>query len=211
MSKTTRTSDRLKRLREGIRKKVRQMVEQEIEEMTATAGVSGFGTPYAFGPEGTVSSKKKKKKVNEGQRAGTITQSSNGKKWSAVNPKGTEKAVLRKREQAIEFSKTGMIGGDPNWDEHGEYTLPHNVNEGGDPYYAWRNDATMTPKQKIGGAIQEINRQLSEMEKVVRRSHRLKKEMGVPSSGLWNRTNKALMKIESRMHHISQGIRNMRG
>jgi hypothetical protein len=85
------------------------------------------------------------------------------------------------------------------------------VTEGGDPYYAWRNDNTMTERQKIGKAIQEINRQLVEMHKVVKRSSRLKTEMGVANSDLWKRTNKALMKIESRMHKIAQQVRNMRG
>ena len=130
----------------GIREAIRRVVEQEIDEMTGTAGVSGFGTPFAFSTKGPVSSKKKKK-----------------------------------------------------------------VNEGGDPYYAWRNDETATPRMKIGKVISEINKQLREMERVVRRSQRLQKEMGVPNSGLWKRTNNALMKIESRMHRITQKLRNMRG
>ena len=198
-----------------IREALRRIVEQEIDEMTGTGGVSGFGTPYAFSTKEPVSSKKKKRQESINERgpwsggAGTITQSRDGRKWIGVNPKGTEKVVLRSRDQAIEFSKTGMIGGDPNWDKRGEYTLP--VNEGGDPYYAWRNDETATPKMKIGKVISEINKQLREMERVVRRTSRLKKEMGVPNSGLWQRTNNAFMKMESRMHRISQTIRNMRG
>lgn len=83
--------------------------------------------------------------------------------------------------------------------------------EGGDPYYAWRNDETATPQKKIARVISEMNRQLAEMEKVVKRSTRLQKEMGVPNSNLWKRTNASLMKIESRMHRISQSVRNMRG
>lgn len=130
----------------GIREAIRHLVEQEIDEMTGTGAVGGFGTPYAFSTKEPVSSKKKKR-----------------------------------------------------------------VTEGGDPYYAWRNDETQTPRMKIGNVISEINKQLKEMEKVVRRSSRLKKETGVPNSGLWQRTNNALMKIESRMHRISQTIRNMRG
>ena len=58
-------------------------------------------------------------------RPGTITRSFNNRKWVAVNPKGTETATLRDRNKAIEFSKTGMIGGDPNWDKRGAYTMPN--------------------------------------------------------------------------------------
>lgn len=241
-----------------IREALRRIVEQEIDEMTGTGGVSGFGTPYAFSTKEPVSSKKKKR-VDEAQRAGTIQHHFDGKRWIAISPNGTKKIVVYDRAHAIEFSKTGMIGGNPDWDKQGR-TISHNVNEakykytiihdrdskktdsgvinavstkdalkkvhkkypnayehdvklseGGDPYYAWRNDETATPKMKIGKVISEINKQLREMERVVRRTSRLKKEMGVPNSGLWQRTNNALMKMESRMHRISQTIRNMRG
>lgn len=132
--------------------------EDELEELTGTGGVAGFGTPYAFATKEPVSSKGKKRKVHEGKV----------------------------------ISLKALI-------------------EGGDPYYPWRNDETQTPKQKIGRAISEINKQMTEVEKVVRRTQRLKNESGTANGELWNRTNKSLMKIESRMHRISQTIRNMRG
>ena len=84
------------------------------------------------------------------------------------------------------------------------------LKEGGDPYYAWRNDESMSPKQKIGRAISEINKQLAEMHKVVKRSSRLKKEMGMSANDYWKRTNNAFLKMEQRMHRISQKIREMR-
>ena len=90
------------------------------------------------------------------------------------------------------------------------YTVKHSVTEAGDPYYAWRNDESMTPKQKIGRAISEINKQLAEMHKVVKRSSRLKKEMGMSANDYWKRTNNAFLKMEQRMHRISQKIREMR-
>ena len=142
-----------------VEEKLRSMVEQaideieqELEELTGTGGVAGFGTPYAFATKKPLSSKGKKK-VNEAYEA--LMES--------------------------------------------------------DPYYPWRNDETQTPKQKIGRAISEINKQMTEVEKVVKRTQRLKNESGTANGELWNRTNKSLMKIESRMHRISQTIRKMRG
>jgi hypothetical protein len=85
------------------------------------------------------------------------------------------------------------------------------VQEGGDPYYAWRNDETASPRMKIGKAISEINKQLHEVEQVIKRSARLKKEMGVPNSGLWQRTNNAFLKMEGRINRIAATVRNMRG
>jgi len=91
-----------------------------------------------------------------------------------------------------------------------ENIVKHSVTEAGDPYYSWRNDESMTPKQKIGKAISEINKQLVEMHKVVKRSSRLKKEMGMSANDYWKRTNNAFLKMEQRMHRISQKIREMR-
>ena len=139
---------------ERLKEMIRELTEEELEEMTGTGAVGGFATPFAFSTKKPVSSKDDDDDVNEA------------------------------------FEK---------------------LTEGGDPYYAWRNDETLTPKQKIGNAIAEINKQLAEMSKVVKRSARLKKEMGVPNGDLWKRTNVALMRMESRMHGIAQQIRNMRG
>jgi len=135
----------------GIRETIRELVDDEIEEMTATGDAQGFGTPLAFDPD---------------------------------------------EESSLDEQFERVVAG---------------MNEGGDPYYAWRNDETATPKMKIGRAISEINKQLTEMAKVVKRSARLKTEMGVPNSDLWKRTNASLMKIEQRMTGIAQQIRGMRG
>jgi len=94
---------------------------------------------------------------------------------------------------------------------HHNYPFQEAVNEGGDPYYAWRNDETASPRMKIGKAISEINKQLHEVERVVGRSARLKKEMGVPNSGLGKRTNNAFLKMEARINRIAATVRNMRG
>jgi len=186
---------KLKRLKE----RVREIVEQEIDEMTGTGAVGGFGTPYAFSTKEPVSSKKKK--VNEDKMSSAEMQS-NLDYWRQVKSGNSD---YKDKDKRIKYWTNKIKKATGKHPEAGIYT------EGGDPYYAWRNDETQTPRMKIGNVISEINKQLKEMEKVVRRSSRLKKEMGVPNSGLWQRTNNALMKIESRMHRISQTIRNMRG
>ena len=143
----------------SVKEAIRGMIEQEIEEMTATGDAAGFGTPNAF--------------------------------------QGDDEDNKKKRRNTA-ASTTG-------------FEIVKGIKEAGDPYYAWRNDESMSPRQKIGRAISEINKQLTEMNKVVRRSSRLKTEMGVSNSDLWKRTNESLLKIEQRMTGIAQQIRSMRG
>lgn len=131
-----------------LRDAIREAIEEELAEMTATGGVAGFGTPHAFSTAEPVSSGKKKKK------------------------KG--------------------------------------INEAGDPYWAYRNDETQSPRMKMGRAIQEVNKQLNVIERTLKMNSRLKKETGLPSSNYWGRTNKALVKIEQRMHRIAKMVREIR-
>lgn len=126
---------------------IREAIEEELAEMTATGNVVGFGTPHAFSTTEPVTSKKKKKKE---------------------------------------------------------------ITEVGDPYWAYRNDETQTPRMKMGKAIQEVNKQLNVIERTLKMNSRLKKETELPSSNYWSRTNNALVKIESRMHRIAKMVREIR-
>ena len=132
----------------NLRDAIREAIEKELEEMTATGNVAGFGTPHAFSTTEPMTSKKKKK--NKG------------------------------------------------------------ITEAGDPYWAYRNDETQTPRMKMGRAIQEVNKQLSVIERTLKMNSRLKKETELPSSSYWNRTNNALVKTEERMHRIAKMVREIR-
>ena len=222
---------------------VAQKDEGELEELTGTGGVAGFGTPYAFATKEPVSSKRKKK-IDEIFESLIV-------EFRGVTPQQyrqfLKKHGLKMTKANVDVStSTSHVVGDlwtqeptnievvvshlgnwkVSWHRDSKYgsglqnlksalskymSIRDSVNEGGDPYYGWRNDDTKTPKQKIGRAISEINKQLTEVEKVVKRTQRLKKETGTSNTALWNRTSKSLMKIEGRMTRISQNIRNMRG
>ena len=56
----------------------------------------------------------------------------------------------------------------------GQQKNPH-INEG--RYHAWRNDDSMTPKQKIGMAMRETRDNLTELERVVKYNVKLKNEI----------------------------------
>ena len=82
--------------------------------------------------------------------------------------------------------------------------------EGKNPYYTLRNDETRSPRQKVGQAIVEVSRRLTEIERIMKRHSRLKKEVGLNSAEYWKRTNEALVKMEGRIHRIAQTISELR-
>ena len=80
---------------------------------------------------------------------------------------------------------------------------PH-INEG--RYHAWRNDDSMTPKQKIGMAMRETRDNLTELERVVRYNVKLKNELNVDSRDYWKNTHKALSKISERLVRLANKV-----
>jgi hypothetical protein len=152
-----------------IRKLVRELVKQELEEANSTASVGGsYNTPHAFGG----SNKKGKGKGKAGYTGGHTEPTDGTGHFIADDPK------LRKTESV--------------------------VNEG--RYHAWRNDDTLTPKQKIGMAMRETRDNLTELERVVRYNVRLKNELKVDSRDYWKNTHKALSKISERLVKLANKV-----
>ncbi len=128
---------------------IRELIRKELEEVSTSAAVPGYQTPYAFSG-GRKKDKKKKKKI-------------------ATNSTG--------------YSK---------------------VNEG--RYHQYRNDETMTPKQKIGRSMREIRDSLNELDRLVKMNVRLKNELNVDSRSYWKNTHKALNKISERLVKLANKV-----
>ena len=78
------------------------------------------------------------------------------------------------------------------------------VNEG--RYHQYRNDETMTPKQKIGRSMREIRDSLNNLDKLVKMNVRLKNELNVDSRSYWKNTHKALNKISERLVKLANKV-----
>jgi len=78
------------------------------------------------------------------------------------------------------------------------------VNEG--KYHDYRNDDTMTPKQKIGKSMREIRDSLNHLNKLVKMNVRLKNELNVDSRSYWKNTHKALHKISERLVKLANKV-----
>lgn len=78
-------------------------------------------------------------------------------------------------------------------------------------YYAYRNDPSKLPHQKIGEAISEINKQFKLIERVLRMNSRLQKEYGVSNDKLWKRTQNQMVKLEGKLVELAGRLREMRG
>ena len=78
------------------------------------------------------------------------------------------------------------------------------VNEG--RYHDYRNDESMTPKQKIGRSMMEVRDTLKTLESIVGMNIRLKNEIGVDSTSYWKRTHTAMKKISERLVKLANKV-----
>lgn len=76
-------------------------------------------------------------------------------------------------------------------------------------YRDFKKDPTSTPQQKVNRGIMEVNKMLSEMEKIVNNNLRLKTEMGVQSGHFWKATGNRFAKINERMLRVAHRLKEL--
>jgi len=79
-----------------------------------------------------------------------------------------------------------------------------NVTEG--KYHDYKNDESLSAKQKIGYSMREVRDKLTELDKLVKMNVRLKNEIGVDSTSYWKRTHGAMKKISERLVKLANKV-----
>ena len=77
-------------------------------------------------------------------------------------------------------------------------------------YHDWRNDESLTPKQKVGKSVREIRDALNELDKTVKMNLKLKTELNMNSTDYWKNTHKALTKISERLVKMANKVGNLK-
>jgi hypothetical protein len=134
--------------------------------------------------------------VHEGDCVKEISTSSNAGNYETPNAFSNKTANDKKKEKENAENSTG-------------YKLVkelYNQN-----YPSFKSDETKNSKQKVNGAIREINRKLFQIERIIGRAAKLKKEAGVSSDGYWKSTKPRMGKIAERLIKVSQKLRELAG
>tara|TARA_B100000902_G_scaffold176542_1_gene170228 strand:- start:1080 stop:1508 length:429 start_codon:yes stop_codon:yes gene_type:complete len=76
-------------------------------------------------------------------------------------------------------------------------------------YYAWRNDDSMSTKQKLAKSMTEIRDGISMLERAVKYNVKLKREMKFESDQYMKRTKVALGKISEKLLRLSARVKDM--
>tara|TARA_X000001382_G_C3172965_1_gene180194 strand:+ start:1905 stop:2531 length:627 start_codon:yes stop_codon:yes gene_type:complete len=199
---------------EQLKAVIRELIKKELDEVSVTGNLDGGEgppkTPYAFQskPKRKKDKEKEKRiaqsggymKVKEGKfhvktTIGSVIVDAGSagvaKMMVAKALKGGAKNVLSVNRVGV--SKAKQV------DKKLE-----NVNEG--HYHNYRNDESLTPKQKIGYSMREVRDKLNELDKLVKMNVRLKNEIGVDSTSYWKRTHGAMKKISERLVKLANKV-----
>ena len=191
---------------------LRKIIRQEIDEASTSANVPGYMTPNAFSGKGkmdrrdSVASGSGLEKVDEAKFAVTIDlgKVGDGKVIVDAGSKGAAITMVAKRLKQGRNGIKSISRVQPSFGK--QIDKRTEVTEGKSKYHTWKEDKTLTPKQKIGRAIREVRSSLSSLSKTIDRSVKLKTEMEVNSSDYWKTTHKALSKISERLVKMANKV-----
>ena len=183
---------------EALKALVRELIKKELDEASVTGNLDGGAgppkTPFAF--------KKKKKdesisevKFHVKTEMGSVLVDASGKGEAVMK---VAKALKGGRKGIISVKRVGVSQA-KQVDKKIE-----NVTEG--HYHNYRNDESLTAKQKIGYSMREVRDKLNELDKLVKMNVRLKNEVGVNSTSYWKNTHNAMKKISERLVKLANKV-----
>jgi len=197
-----------------IKELIRKLIRKEIEEASFTGNLDGGEgppkTPYAF------QSKPKSKKDKDKEKAIATAGGYMKVKEATFHVKTTFGSVLvdaNGKGEAMMKVARNLKNGRTNIQSVSRVGVSkakqvdkklENVNEG--QYHNYRNDDTMTAKQKIGLSMREVRDKLRELDKLVKINVRLKNELNVDSKTYWKRTHAAMKKISERLVKLANKV-----
>ena len=206
---------------------IKKLIEREkkIKEVSTSSATPGYMTPYSFSGKGKMDrrnsiasgsgyQKVNNESINEQSKViksisnlakknkyGTVTGTQMNGKTANMIMKIYNHPKMKKRQKDLDNLTS---------DELANLTIDRDVirilglNEG--KYHDYRNDETLTPRQKIGHSMREVRNALSELNKLIDMNVRLKNELNVDSRSYWKNTHKALGKISERLVKLANKV-----
>jgi len=218
--------DKIAKLKEYIKNYIIKELEKddELEEVstTATAGIDGTGTGHYDTPRAFASGSQGGhpnpevvgyKKVNEALNDKGVKEFKRELALDVKYVKSLSKLINKKsvgkvteKDDQLISSLTNLLQG--RFSGLANMLKNKSLNEG--RYHEYRNDESLTPKQKIGRSMREIRDALNELDRTVKMNLKLKTELNMKSEDYWKNTHKALTKISERLVKMANKVGNLK-
>lgn len=185
---------------------LRTIIKKEIKEASTTATAGGeYSTPNAFQSKGNEKRKKTAEKGTEFkvvEAKWAVTVDGVGKIIVDASGAGQAKTLvgrsLKKGMKGIKSVSRVQTAFGKQIDKKTEIKEARYTN--------YRNDDTLTPRQKIGVSMREVRDKLTELSKLIDMNVKLKNELKIDSKSYWKNTHKAMSKISERLVKLANKV-----
>ena len=172
----------------ALKQLIRELVEEELAEVSTSANAGPFMTKHAF--RGNSAEGKAKAKKIASQAGYEPVEKTQEKADDEGNPD----------ERVVSYGDKGKGG----------LKKPVKEKVVQENRYTDLKIAEGSPAKKIGEAISEINRQISEIDRVISLNSRLKRESGLEGTRLYKNTIKNITRLESKLQNLSAKLRELK-
>ena len=173
----------------NLKEYIKTLVRELLDEESTTAGVPGYLTPNAFSKKGQKSNAATQQAMSSGwKKAPGLPKNSKFYDYKELW-KGKKSAMNEKLEQII---KNELLN---------EAT-----------YNQFKKEVKFRTKaEQLHKAMREVKRKLSEIDRIVEYTHRMKQELS-EGDGVqyWSRTEKAVSQISEMVNHLNNKINNLK-
>jgi len=208
---------------------IKQLVRDILDEESTTAGVPGYSTPYAFSKKGQKTNGATEEAGREGMKKVPKGMPSDSKVYDYKSFFGKKPKYKIYKES--DYDKASPQQNPSNYTKASGYTAGGIK---GDDYYKKEsmkiqeiikeellNEATYkqfkkevkfrTKAEQLHKAMREVKRKLSEIDRIVEYTTRMKQELS-EGDGVqyWNRTEKAVHSIAEMVNHLNNKINNLK-
>ena len=173
---------------------IKELVQQELDEMSTTGGGEAYATPFAFAKKGQKSNAAVAAAKSQGMKLAPtgIPSDSKIKDYKAIW-KSAEKPKYKMYKESLQ----DII----------EKELLNEVT-----YSKFKNEVKFrTKSEQLHKAIREVKKKLSEIDRIVEYTSRMKQELSEGEDGIkyWKATQKNVATIAEMVNHLNNKIKNL--
>ena len=171
-----------------LKKYIEELVRQELDEMSSTAGVPGYLTPMAFAKKG------------QGANLATKQAQKSGWKLAGGMPKNSKildyKELWKGKKSAMNEKLLNII----------KEELLNEVT-----YHKFKSEVKFrTKSEQLHKAIREVKKKLQEIDRIVEYTSRMKQELSEDGGiNYWKATQKNVATIAEMISHLNNKIKNL--
>ena len=173
----------------NLKEYIKSLVRQQLEEESTSAGVPGYLTPKAFSPKGQKTNAATKQAGKEGwKQAKGMPKHSKVYDYKELWP-GKKSAMNESIENIVKEELLNEV-----------------------TYHKFKNEVKFrTKNEQLHKAIREVKRKLSEIDRIVEYTSRMKQELSEGEEGLkyWKKTESNIATISEMVNHLNNKIKNL--